>query len=102
MPGLMALREEYGETKPLSGARIAGSIHMTIQTAVLIETLSGFGCRGALVLIAISSLPKIMLRQPAMPSRHASICLERRDRRRILVVCRTNSTIWPDGQRAST
>ena len=39
MPGLMALREEYGETKPLKGARIAGCLHMTIQTAVLIETL---------------------------------------------------------------
>jgi adenosylhomocysteinase len=39
MPGLMALRTEYGESKPLSGARIAGSLHMTIQTAVLIETL---------------------------------------------------------------
>ncbi|MEQ8292884.1 MAG: adenosylhomocysteinase, partial [Roseovarius sp.] len=39
MPGLMALREEYGEAKPLKGARIAGSLHMTIQTACLIETL---------------------------------------------------------------
>lgn len=39
MPGLMALREEYGDTKPLAGARIAGCLHMTIQTAVLIETL---------------------------------------------------------------
>lgn len=39
MPGLMALREEYGNCKPLQGARIAGSLHMTIQTAVLIETL---------------------------------------------------------------
>ncbi|RMH47027.1 MAG: adenosylhomocysteinase [Alphaproteobacteria bacterium] len=43
MPGLMALRREYGETKPLSGARIAGSLHMTIQTAVLIETLVALG-----------------------------------------------------------
>ena len=39
MPGLMALRSEYGESKPLKGARIVGSLHMTIQTAVLIETL---------------------------------------------------------------
>ena len=38
MPGLMALRSEYGDTKPLKGARIVGSLHMTIQTAVLIET----------------------------------------------------------------
>ena len=43
MPGLMALREEYGESKPLKGARIAGSLHMTIQTAVLIETLTHLG-----------------------------------------------------------
>jgi adenosylhomocysteinase len=43
MPGLMALRERYGESKPLTGARIAGSLHMTIQTAVLIETLVALG-----------------------------------------------------------
>ncbi len=43
MPGLMALREEYGDAKPLSGARIVGSLHMTIQTAVLIETLVELG-----------------------------------------------------------
>jgi len=43
MPGLMALREEYGATKPLKGARIAGCLHMTIQTAVLIETLTALG-----------------------------------------------------------
>ncbi|CTQ32449.1 Adenosylhomocysteinase [Jannaschia rubra] len=43
MPGLMALREEFGEAKPLAGARIVGSLHMTIQTAVLIETLVALG-----------------------------------------------------------
>ncbi len=43
MPGLMALREKYGKTKPLKGARIAGCLHMTIQTAVLIETLIELG-----------------------------------------------------------
>ena len=43
MPGLMALREKYGEDKPLKGARISGSLHMTIQTAVLIETLVALG-----------------------------------------------------------
>lgn len=43
MPGLMALREEYGESKPLKGSRIVGSLHMTIQTAVLIETLVALG-----------------------------------------------------------
>jgi adenosylhomocysteinase len=43
MPGLMSLREEYGNSKPLAGARIAGCLHMTIQTAVLIETLVALG-----------------------------------------------------------
>ncbi|HKL46247.1 MAG TPA: adenosylhomocysteinase [Roseovarius sp.] len=45
MPGLMALREEYGQSQPLKGARIAGSLHMTIQTAVLIETLTALGAQ---------------------------------------------------------
>ncbi len=43
MPGLMALREEYGDSRPLAGARITGSLHMTVQTAVLIETLVALG-----------------------------------------------------------
>ena len=43
MPGLMALRDEFGAAKPLKGARITGSLHMTIQTAVLIETLVALG-----------------------------------------------------------
>ena len=43
MPGLMACRKEYGDVKPLKGARISGSLHMTIQTAVLIETLQALG-----------------------------------------------------------
>ena len=45
MPGLMALRAEFGDTKPLTGARITGSLHMTIQTAVLIETLTALGAQ---------------------------------------------------------
>jgi adenosylhomocysteinase len=45
MPGLMALRAEFGESKPLAGARIAGSLHMTVQTAVLIETLVHLGAQ---------------------------------------------------------
>jgi len=45
MPGLMALRREYGASKPLKGARITGSLHMTIQTAVLIETLTALGAQ---------------------------------------------------------
>ena len=43
MPGLMAIREEFAPEQPLRGARIAGSLHMTIQTAVLIETLQALG-----------------------------------------------------------
>ena len=43
MPGLMSLREKYGPSKPLAGARVAGCLHMTIQTAVLIETLTALG-----------------------------------------------------------
>ena len=45
MPGLMAMRQRYGATKPLAGARIAGSLHMTVQTAVLIETLIELGAQ---------------------------------------------------------
>src|SRR6202042_1567220 len=49
MPGLMALRAEYADERPLTGARISGSLHMTVQTAVLIETLVALGAevRGA-------------------------------------------------------
>src|SRR3546814_11679243 len=43
MPGLMALRDEYGASKPLKGARVTGCLHMTIQTAVLIQTLPDLG-----------------------------------------------------------
>ncbi|MEO7523294.1 MAG: adenosylhomocysteinase, partial [Ferruginibacter sp.] len=43
MPGLMSIRKEYGASQPLKGARIAGCLHMTIQTAVLIETLVALG-----------------------------------------------------------
>ena len=45
MPGLMALRAKYGHMKPLKGAQIAGCLHMTIQTAVLIETLVELGAQ---------------------------------------------------------
>src|SRR5262249_13779661 len=45
MPGLMAVRAEFAESKPLAGARITGSLHMTVQTAVLIETLAALGAQ---------------------------------------------------------
>ena len=47
MPGLMSLREEFGDKKPLAGARIVGSLHITIQTAVLTETLTALGADAA-------------------------------------------------------
>ncbi|KPC95992.1 adenosylhomocysteinase, partial [Streptomyces sp. NRRL F-6602] len=43
MPGLMSIREEYAASQPLAGARVTGSLHMTVQTAVLIETLTALG-----------------------------------------------------------
>ena len=54
MPGLMAIRKKYGPTQPLKGARVAGCLHMTVQTAVLIETLIELGA-------AVSSLPNMNL-----------------------------------------
>lgn len=45
MPGLMAIRKKYSQAQPLKGARVAGSLHMTIQTAVLIETLTALGAK---------------------------------------------------------
>ena len=45
MPGLMAIREEFAKTQPLRGARVTGSLHMTIQTAVLVETLQALGAQ---------------------------------------------------------
>src|SRR4030066_222425 len=57
MPGLMAVREEYRGRQPLKGARIAGSLHMTVQTAVLIETLVGLGAEGRWASCNIFSTP---------------------------------------------
>ena len=51
MPGLMALRREYADVLPLKGARISGSLHMTVQTAVLIETLVALGAAGSVGLV---------------------------------------------------
>lgn len=62
MPGLMAIRQEYAARQPLKGARIAGSLHMTIQTAVLIETLQALGATVRWASCNISR-HKIMLRR---------------------------------------
>lgn len=82
MPGLMALREEFGTTKPLADARIAGCLHMTIQTAVLIETLTALGAT-----IRWSFLQYILDTRPSCCGdscgRNSSVRLEGRKRRRI-------------------
>ena len=76
MPGLMALREEFKGKKPLAGARIAGCLHMTIQTAVLIETLIELGAE-----VSWSSCNIFSTQDHAGSSygssRCASLCLER-------------------------
>ncbi len=62
MPGLMAIRQKYAASKPLAGVRITGSLHMTIQTAVLIETLVDLGAASA-GRAATSSRPRTMPRR---------------------------------------
>jgi S-adenosylhomocysteine hydrolase len=74
MPGLMSLRAEFGPSKPLAGARIAGCLHMTIQTAVLIETLVELGA------------------EVSWSSCNSCICLERHEPRRIRLVYRANAS----------
>ena len=59
MPGLMSTRAEYTDAQPLAGARIMGSLHMTVQTAVLIETLVALGADVRWVSCNISSPPRI-------------------------------------------
>ena len=61
MPGLMSIRKEFGDAKPLEGARIAGCLHMTIQTAVLIETLIHLGAE------VTWSLSLIHISEPTRP-----------------------------------
>lgn len=69
MPGLMAIREEYSASKPLKGARISGSLHMTIQTAVLIQTLEALGAQ-VRWLRAIFIRPRIMPQRQLRPMVH--------------------------------
>ena len=71
MPGLMAMRSEFGASKPLTGARILGSLHMTIQTAVLIETLVELGAKVGspqlcLMLLAHACLMQLPLKKPSV------------------------------------
>ena len=87
MPGLMALREEFGPSQPLKGARIVGSLHMTIQTAVLIETLTALGAT-----IRWSSCNIFSTQDHAAAAiarrRHPSVRLEGHGRGRVLGVHR--------------
>ena len=85
MPGLMALRAEFGTSRPLAGARIAGCLHMTIQTAVLIETLIELGAS-----IRWSSCNIFSTQDHAASAlagaRDPGFCVERRNARRIRLV----------------
>ena len=103
MPGLMALRAEFGDSKPLTGARIAGSLHMTIQTGVLIETLTALGADVRWVSCNIFSTqdhaaaavvvgPNGTRRQPV---RRAGLRVEGRDARGVLVVHRAAAQVGP-------
>jgi adenosylhomocysteinase len=79
MPGLMALRAEYGAKKPLKGARIAGCLHMTIQTAVLMETLVELGAsiRWSSCNIFFNPRPG---RRRRCRGRNPRLCVERHER----------------------
>lgn len=61
MPGLMKMRELYGQSKPLKGARIAGCLHMTLQTAVLIETLKALGAEVTTYPLLLTDLGQMFL-----------------------------------------
>ena len=81
MPGLMQLREEYSKLKPLKGARIAGCLHMTIQTAVLIETLVDLGADVTWSSCNIFSTQDYSSCNSS--SWNSSLCMERYERRRV-------------------
>jgi len=97
MPGLMATRREFAATKPLRGARIAGSLHMTVQTAVLIETLVELGADVRWVSCNIFSTQDEAAAAVVVgpngtvdaPSRHSGLRLEGRVDRGLLVVHRS-------------
>ena len=90
MPGLMAMREEYGAQQPLKGARITGSLHMTIQTAVLIETLVALGAEVRWARCNIFSTQDHAAAAIAA-GRRPGLRLEGRDARGVLVVHRAGA-----------
>ena len=108
MPGLMALREEFAAAQPLAGARIAGSLHMTVQTAVLIETLVALGARVRWASCNIFSTQDEAAAAVAVgptgtvdaPAGRSGVRLEGREPRGVLVVHRRrSSTGAPTGAR---
>jgi adenosylhomocysteinase len=100
MPGLMSTRREYAERQPLAGARITGSLHMTVQTAVLIETLVALGAQVRWASCNIFSTQDHAAAAVAVgptgtpdPSRRAGVRLEGRDARGVLVVHRAGADL---------
>ncbi len=108
MPGLMALRERYGKTKPLAGARVMGSLHMTIQTAVLIETLADLGADVRWVSCNIFSTQDhaaaavvVGRTRPAAraenPARRFPVFAWKGETLEEYWWCTTEALLWPDG-----
>lgn len=93
MPGLMALRAEYGASQPLKGARVAGCLHMTIQTAVLIETTRSTGRRSKMELLQHLLYPR-PCRCCHCRCRYWCVCLERSNHRRGRLVYRADFVLW--------
>ena len=92
MPGLMALRDEFGVAQPLKGARITGSLHMTIQTAVLIETLIALGAEVRWATCNIFSTQDHAAAAIAA-TRHPGVRDQGREPGRLLGLCRAISSI---------
>ena len=96
MPGLMALRAEYGESKPLAGARIAGCLHMTIQTAVLIETLVALGAEvrwSSCNIFSTQDQAAAAIAQAEIP-----VFAWKGETEEEYVWCIEQTVYWPDGQ----
>ncbi len=99
MPGLMSTRAEYAKAQPLKGARISGSLHMTVQTAVLIETLKASGCRHPLGFLQHLFNPGSCGGGHRRLG-HSGFCLQGRDPEGILAVHCKDFRLgrWPDNQ----
>jgi len=96
MPGLMSLRKQYGHAQPLKGARIAGCLHMTVQTAVLIETLTALGAS-----VQWSSCNIFSTQDPAAAAIAASgvpVYAWKGETEEEYLWCIDQTLIWPDGQ----